>query len=429
MMPLLPARAAAAAAAPPLDAPTADSAAAPEPAVAAHVAGEPGLKSVLADMLGPTVEQTPLTGWLVLFGGILAGVVAGKVVQSILRRIGQRLHERGWLVRATVATSAGGPAALAILAMGLSAGLSGLVLSSAAAPLAGKLIGLLNIAAIGWFLYNLVELITIGLGRVTARAGGKVDEFIVPLIRKALRLFLIVVFGLFVAENVFEADITAWLAGLGIAGLAVSLAAQDSVKNLFGSLTILMDRPFTVGQRIVLDKYDGIVESIGFRSTRIRTLAGHLVTVPNMRFTDGTVENIDARPTFRRILNITIAYDTPPDRVRAAVGIVKDILAAPDVVDAFDMQQFPPRVHFNEFNADSLNIQAIYWYHHQVPGRDWWTFQEHGERINERLLRALTDAGIEFAFPTRTVYLASDPRRRVAVEVVSGEGRADPPRG
>src|SRR5690606_23160639 len=136
------------------------------------------------------------------------------------------------------------------------------------------IIAFLYIIAIGWFIYNLVDLVDIALRRLTAKTASKLDDMIAPLIRKALRIFVVVIFVLFVAENVFGADITAWLAGLGIAGLAVSLSAQDSIKNLFGSITILLDKPFPVGDRIIFNGTDGFIEEIGFRSTRIRTFGG-----------------------------------------------------------------------------------------------------------------------------------------------------------
>jgi MscS family membrane protein len=109
---------------------------------------------------------------------------------------------------------------------------------------ARKVIGLLYVVSIAWFLYNLIDIVEIGIRRVTT------DQTIIHLIRKALRIFLLVVFGLFVAQNVFEQNISAWLAGLGLAGLAVSLAAQGPIKNIFGSVTVVLDRPFGLGDRI-----------------------------------------------------------------------------------------------------------------------------------------------------------------------------------
>lgn len=198
---------------------------------------------------------------------------------------------------------------------------------------------------------------------------------------------------------------------LGIAGLAVSLAAQDSIKNLFGSVTIFIDNPFSVGDRIVFSGTDGFVEEIGFRSTRIRTLTGHLVTVPNMKFIDEAVENITARPYIRRTMNMTITYDTPPDKIEQAVQIIRDLLA-----ESLDRDERSPRISFNDLNADSLNTRVDYWYL-LAEGRDFWTFNEHAHRFNLNLFRAYAQAGIEFAFPTQTLYLAGDPNRQLSVQI------------
>src|SRR5690606_22104370 len=120
-------------------------------------------------------------------------------------------------------------------------------MSPAVAGFSERILSLLYIISGGWFLYNLVDLVDLAMRHYTARTQSTFDDQVVPLVRKTLRIFLVVVVVLFTAENVFKADITAWLAGLGIAGLAVSLAAQDSLKNLFGSLTIFLDRPFAIG--------------------------------------------------------------------------------------------------------------------------------------------------------------------------------------
>ena len=106
----------------------------------------------------------------------------------------------------------------------------------------------------------------------------------------------------------------------------MSLAAQDSLKNLFGSITILFDRPFQVGERIVFAGHDGTIEEIGFRSTKVRTLTGHLVTIPNSNIVNDPVENIGKRPFIRRTMNVTITYDTPRDKIEQAAQIIRDIL-------------------------------------------------------------------------------------------------------
>jgi len=342
-------------------------------------------------------------------------------VKTLLRNFSDRLKRRGWTVRSAVFQHASGPASLALFTLGLAIGLQGVYLANEVRPLALKLIGLLYIVAIGWFLYNLVDLIDMTLRRITAKSATRLDDTVVTLLRKALRIFLLIMFTLFIAQNFFGANITAWLAGLGIAGLAISLAAQDSVKNLFGSLTVLIERPFGLGDRIIFDGFDGTVEQIGFRSSKVRLLTGHLLTVPNMRFTDGAIENITARPHISRTINLAIAYDTPPDKLEQAVAIVRSILAEPEIFGPIDIFDRPPRVYFNEFGAAGLNIMATYAYGIGQAGRDWWSFQAHGERVNFLIMRAFAKAEIEISFPTQTVYLASDPKRQLAVKLVKDE--------
>jgi len=187
------------------------------------------------------------------------------------------------------------------------------------------------------------------------------------------------------------------LTGVGVGGLAIALAAQDSLKNLLGSLMIFMDQPYKPGQRIVVEGHDGFVEQIGLRSTKIRMLDGALTSIPNERMASLDIENIGRRNFIRRQTNITITYHTPPEKIEKAVSIIKDILQ-----DHEGMRpELPPRVFFNEFNPDSLNIQVSYWYH---PPRRWKSLA-FDERVNLEIVRRFTDEGIEFAFPTSTAYL------------------------
>jgi MscS family membrane protein len=158
------------------------------------------------------------------------------------------------------------------------------------------------------------------------------------------------------------------------------------------------------------------VEQIGFRSTRLRTLIGHVVTIPNANIVNEAVENVTRRPHIRRLLNVTITYDTPPEKVEQAVQIIRDMLDNdPDISAAFhDREKFPPRVFFNDYNAASLNIIVLYWFY----PNDWWSYMAHNQMFNMKLLRAYNDAGIDFAFPTQTLYVAGDEKRRLAVQML-----------
>jgi MscS family membrane protein len=357
-----------------------------------------------------TVRHTTVGGWITLFCGIFGGVLIGKLANVSLTNIAARLEKRGWRVRSIITRSFAGPANLGLIGMGISVGIGQLAPSPQLFDGAGKGLALLYIVAIGWLLYNLIDLVDSALRNITSRTETKLDDQLVPLVTKTIRIFLIVIVVLFTAENIFGANISAWLAGLGIAGLAVSLAAQDSIKNVFGSITLIIDQPFSQGDFIKVADYTGNVEEVGFRSTRLRTPDGTLVTIPNSKMADSAIENYQARKSIRRVLELTITYDTPLAKVEQAVGIVKEVLAEPEIAGSFDLEKLPPRVYFNNMASSSLNIQVFYWF----TTLDFWAFNAHAERVNLRLMQRFEQAGIEFAFPTQTLYLASDPKRKLA---------------
>jgi small-conductance mechanosensitive channel len=262
------------------------------------------------------------------------------------------------------------------------------------------------------FVYRLIELLVYELANLAQREDNLLDQTFVQMMRLIARIVVIVFGAIYLIRAISGKPLSALLAGLGIGGLAVALAAQDTLKNFFGSIMIMLDKPFTVGQRIVAGGYDGTVEEIGFRSTRVRTLTGHLVTVPNEKLATDSVENIGRRPSIRRLTNITITYDTPLVKVQKAVEIIREILDNHEGMDP----EFPPRVYFDEFNADSLNILMIYWY---FPP-DYWAYLEFTQRVNMEIMQRFEAEGIEFAFPTTTTYLAHDDRRPMQIHVSGG---------
>jgi len=376
------------------------------------------------ERLGETFGQTPWFGWIALFGFLLGGVVVGKLVAVGLKRWSERATRGGWQGQAALAHAGETPVVIVLTTLGLTLGLAWINMSESVAMFMARCVSLLYTIAFAWFLYNMVDLFDLLLRKLTARTKSSLDDQLVPMLRRTLRLFLIVLFVMFTAENIFGADITAWLAGLGVAGLAVSLAAQDSIKNIFGSITVMLDQIFGIGDRIQFDGRDGNVEEIGFRSTKVRTLEGELLTVPNAKFVDGSVLNVTRRPCIRRVMNVTITYDTPLEKVERAVEIIKGIFAEPDIASPF-VQKFPPRVAFDALNSDSLNIKVFYWY---APSSDYWGYLDHAQKFNLRLMREFEKEGIEFAFPTQTLYLAGDSKRalRVGTEKLVTDGGAAP---
>ncbi len=272
-----------------------------------------------------------------------------------------------------------------------------------------------------WFIVKLVSIVDFHLKKWAASTDSTIDDVFAPLVGKTLRVFIVIIGGILIIQNLTGVKIGPLLASLGIGGIAIALAAKDSIANFFGTLTILFDKPFQVGERVIIDNYDGVVQDVGFRSTRIRTLTGHLVTIPNEKVVNSGLENIGKRPHIRWLTNITITYDTPPNKVEKAVSIINEILNDHEGMHP----DFPPRVYFNGFNDWSLNIMVIAWYH---PA-NYWDMQEWLQRTCLEILRRFNDEGIDFAFPSRTVHLANDDKRQLKLKMLEGETATYIPEG
>jgi MscS family membrane protein len=248
-------------------------------------------------------------------------------------------------------------------------------------------------------LYNLINALSAYLERITARTANTLDDQLLPLARKTLKI-IVVSGGVLFVLDLLNFNITALLAGLSIGGIAFALAAQDTIKNLFGSITIFVDRPFQVGDWIVGDRVDGLVEEIGFRSTRVRTFNNSLIYIPNGRLADMTIDNMGMRIYRRYNTKLAITYDTPPELIEAFVyGLRKLIELHPQTrKDLY-------HVYFNEFGSDSLNILFVTFF----PVPDFT--QEHTARqeLNLSILKLAKELGIRFAFPTQTLHIEEVP--------------------
>ncbi len=348
--------------------------------------------------------------WAILFGALLVTFIVGKIISFVLIRQGQRLiRSERFVATGMVLRSLARPVALLIFAAGLYSArvfmrLDDVVFINAdGAPknfmwLWTAVCKTIAVIASGWAVYRLVDVLEIFLLRLTSKTHTQLDDQLVPILRKTLRVFVIIVAGLFIAQNIFHWNIGTLLTGLGIGGLAFALAAKDTLANFFGSVTIFTDRPFQMGERVRIGSHEGIIEEVGFRSTRLRTLTGHLVTIPNSVITNSPVENVGRRPYIKRVLDVTITYDTPPEKVDRAVEIIREML---DARKGHFPADRPGQVFFNDFNPTSLNIVVYYWF---APP-EWWDYLEFTHEFNMELLRRFNEEGIEFAFPTQTLYV------------------------
>ncbi len=217
------------------------------------------------------------------------------------------------------------------------------------------------------------------------------DDQIIPIARKGIRS-VIWILGIIMALNNAGYDVVALLAGLGLGGLALAMAAKETVANIFGGATIFTDKPFKIGERIKIDTFDGTVEEVGVRSTRIRTLEGRLVVVPNHYFTNNIVENVSSEPTRRIILKLGLTYDTPPEKIQLALAILKELYTNDEALSEKTW------LTFDSFGDFSLGITFVYYI---LPGND---IPEVQSRINLTILEKFNEEGLSFAFPTQTIY-------------------------
>lgn len=184
------------------------------------------------------------------------------------------------------------------------------------------------------------------------------------------------------------------LAGAGVVGMALALSAQDVLKNVFGSIMLIMDKPFSVGERIKVKGYDGVVEEIGLRSTKLRLLNGHQASIPNEEMAKTDIENIGRRPFIRRASEIRLPVDVGSKRAEDAVKIIEEILVDHEGFNP----EFPPRVWLSDFESDHLELKFIYWYHPPT----YWEFTKHADEVNREILTRFEAAGIRIALPAFT---------------------------
>lgn len=256
--------------------------------------------------------------------------------------------------------------------------------------------------SIALFAYYLVEVPSSWLHSQTEKTESKFDDMLVPVVRKSLRVTVVLFALVSIAQSLSDKPVSALLAGLGLGGLAFALAAQDTIKNLFGSLVIFTDKPFGLGDRINYDGHDGVIEEVGLRSTRLRRLDGHQVTIPNGELANKSIHNIAKRPFIRRIFTLGVTYDTTPEKVSRAKEILEDVLKDHEGMDP--KGEMLPRVYFSDFSSSSLDFKCMYWYHPAA----YWDYMKFSEWVNLEILRRFNEEGIEFAFPTQTIHLAKE---------------------
>lgn len=334
--------------------------------------------------------------WAGILVVILAGIILDKFV-SLLLSITVKIWRTRYATGAfrDISDQILRPLGLMAMAFAWWAGVNTLGLPAQALVI--LLISVKFIACLStvWGAYRLVDLISAFLLDIAANTSSKLDDALVPLTTKTMKVFVTVMGIVFIADNL-DIDVTSLLAGLGLGGLAFALAAKDVAGNLFGSITVLLDQTFHVGDWVIVGDVEGSIEHIGFRSTRIRTFYNSLVSVPNSIFITATVDNMGKRRYRRLSCKLSIAYDTPPERIDAFCEAVRELVRQHPYTrkDYF-------HVYLNEFSAAALEILVyVFW---ETP--EWSTELRERHRFLLDCLRVAQRLGVEYAYPTQTLYM------------------------
>ncbi len=365
------------------------------------------LRSKMPRSLLRTVFILEIWQWLGLLLLALLGVIVDRIVVFVAEVwVARWLRTRVDKVEDLALRKVLRPLGLVAMALVWSGGLRFLYLSVSVLSVLEVAVRFVLAAGAVWAAYRLVDILAALLEEHARHTRNRFDDLLVPLVRKSLKVF-IAAFGLVFVAETLEMDISSLLAGLGLGGLAVALAAQDVVKNLFGSLMVLVDRPFSVGDWVVVGSFEGVVEEVGFRSIRIRTFYNSLITLPNSNLISSAVDNYGARRFRRWSTTLSITYDTPPATIDAFCEGIRELIRRGEITrkDAF-------QVYLNSFGESGLEVLLYVFF----ETADW------GEELAARhalaldILRLAEELGVELAFPTRTVWLHEQaPPERAAV--------------
>jgi len=363
----------------------------------------------------PMFSHTPWWGWISLFGGFVIGILLCWLWLWGMNQIHDRLQNHEFSMTAEICRSVAKPFCLLWLVLGILLGSGPVYLGPALVEVRWALVNVLVIIAVGWMLVEIVDLIFNVARNVLTDGDDEYIQMATLLLRRLIRWALGVIVMLMILQNLFEINLTAVLGGLGLATLAISLAAKDAISNMFGALMVFVNRPFLVGDFVEFRDQLGTVEDISLQVTRIRLLTGEVWTVPNMHFIDQPVENYSLRRYYRRIFDIQIIYSTPPEKVLEAIRILEEILNSEEVVEGAqnDPETQSPSVSFSEFGDYSLKLSVYYYYVFAETGqkvqrraaRGWHDYLYHCTLVNKLIVERFNEAGIGFAFPTETVHL------------------------
>lgn len=348
---------------------------------------EHGLNTVF---FGSTLEQ-----YLVFFGILVAGAVLAKLVLSVFKHhLKKTARQTETKFDDVIVAVLGHPFALFVIAIAAAVGRLVLSPTPDAAQFLDAIITVLVIAGTTWMAIRFSdELVDTYLYEYTKRTETQLDEQLVPVLHRSIRVSFIAIAGVVLLDS-FGYNITAIMASFGIGGIAVAFAAREMLADVFGGFTIFTGRPFVVGDTVELGEVTGTVEEVGLRFTRIRDFDGRLVTIPNAKVASQEIVNIDEEPTRRVVMYLGLTYGTTKSDIEAAKDEVLDAINGVDGVRAEETG-----VWLWEYADSSIDIRV----HYYIEDRDNWF--DVRDQVNMQLKETFEQHAIEIAYPTQRVIL------------------------
>lgn len=354
--------------------------------------------NVLPDFFTVQVAGQTLWQWV----GLVVVLGGGALLMNLAQRLGRAKSQAFLNVKMSrYLLTLAFPLAAVMIPLGIKLMLRRvLVLTGDILAVTDFLVGLLLLVAVmrlAWAVGNRVLAIALTNPRFKQDV---LDAQIIRLIGKVVNVVVVLIIFLEGGKRL-GIPLTTLVAGAGISGFAVAMAAQDSLKNILGSVMLILDKPFDVGDRILAKGFDGVVKEIGLRSTKLELLTGHGATIPNEELARTEIENVSRRPFIRRILDLRIPLDTPSAKVDRAIQGIEKLLENHEGMPA----DFPPRVFFFDILGDAQLFRIIYWY--EPPA--YWDYLAFGQKLNLEINRLLEAEGITLLLPTRFTTKEENP--------------------
>ena len=254
---------------------------------------------------------------------------------------------------------------------------------------------------ITWGVLGIITLLNRQVRRFAERNGSTLDDLTLDLAGNILKGTIIFLALLFIGQNIFQLNISALLAGAGVIGLAVALASRDTLSNFFGTIVIAGDSPFRIGDLIKTGAVEGIVEHVGARSSRIRSRDESLYTIPNSLLAADSVCLISRKGLIKYSTELGLIYQTTPEQMETAIRLLHEIA---DDFHGTDQPAYSPHVYFESFAPYSLNIHLIVW----LKAENFTAAEVLRDELNRTILQRFNAAGLEFAYPTQTLFMGKD---------------------